>query len=89
MDVVGGLNIKKQYPDSSLSVFVMPPSVEELERRLTNRSTDSDEQIIKRVNKAAEEMTYAGQFDYILINDNLPKAKQEASIVVKEFLNNN
>lgn len=87
VDVVGGLNIKKQYPEISLAVFVMPPSVEELERRLYNRSTDSREQIVKRINKAQHEIAFARQFDYLLINDNLPKAQKEALQVVGNFLN--
>ena len=86
MDVVGGLNIKKQYPDNSLSLFIAPPSVEELQKRLIQRATDTAEMIKKRVDKAAFEMTFAPQFDAIVINDNLDIAKAETERLIREFL---
>ncbi len=87
IDVKGGVNIKKQFGQKVLSVFVMPPSIEELQNRLQNRNTDSAEQIAKRIAKAKEEIEYSEQFDYVLINDNLDKAKEEAEKVLSKFLN--
>ncbi len=86
VDVKGGVNLKKYFGDRALSVFVQAPSVEELRRRLIGRATDSPEAIERRVAKAAEEMTYAPQFDYILINDDLQKAFSDAEKVVGDFL---
>ncbi|MFH1118844.1 MAG: guanylate kinase [Bacteroidota bacterium] len=86
VDVVGGLNIKKTYGNKALSVFVSPPSVEELEIRLNNRMTDSAETIKKRVEKARWEMTFAPKFDYVLVNDSLEKARTEILKRVEEFL---
>ena len=85
VDVVGGLNIKNQFGDKALAVFVQPPSIEELERRLRNRSTESEESIKKRVGKAAEELKFANQFDVILVNDNLDEAKLEAEKLIRDF----
>lgn len=86
MDVKGGVSLKKYFGDSALSVFIQAPSVEELRRRLIARATDSMEAIEERVAKAAEEMTYAPQFDKILINDNLDDAFARAEEMVDEFL---
>jgi len=86
VDVVGGLNIKKHYGQRALSVFVSPPSVEALGERLRIRNTDSNETIIKRLEKAAWEMEFASRFDYVLVNDDLEKAKQQITEKVKEFL---
>lgn len=86
VDVKGGLNIKKQYGERALAVFVAPPSIEALRKRLQNRCTDSEEMIEKRVGKAAFEMTFAPQFDVVILNDNLEKAKSEAEIIIREFL---
>lgn len=87
VDVKGGLSIKKLYGEQALAVFVQPPSVEELNRRLVNRATDSEEMIAKRVSKAEWEMQFAPEFDLIIVNDNLEKAQQETEKIVKEFLN--
>lgn len=86
VDVKGGVSLKKYFGDSALSVFIQAPSVEELRRRLIARATDSMEAIEERVAKAAEEMTYAPQFDKILINDNLDDAFARAEEMVDEFL---
>jgi guanylate kinase len=86
VDVKGGVSLKKYFGDSALSVFIQAPSVEELRRRLIARATDSMEAIEERVAKAAEEMTYAPQFDRILINDNLQEAFKRAEEMVEEFL---
>ena len=82
VDVKGGVNLKKYFGDRALSVFIQAPSVEALRQRLINRGTDSLEAIEARVAKAAEEMTYAGKFDYILVNDDLETALKEAEQVV-------
>ena len=86
VDVKGGINIKKYYGDEALSLFIQPPSVGELRRRLEGRATDTAEAIEQRLAKAEYEMTFASQFDRIIVNDDLETAKQEALQVVKEFL---
>jgi len=86
VDVVGGLNIRRLYPDEALSIFVMPPSVEELEKRLRLRSTDSNEDIEVRVAKAKNELEYANQFDVIILNDELEKAIVDAENKVLQFI---
>lgn len=86
VDVKGGVNLKKFFGDRALSVFIQAPSVEALRQRLINRGTDSLEAIEARVAKAAEEMTYADKFDYILVNDDLETALKEAEQVVDKFL---
>lgn len=85
IDVVGGLNIKAQFPENTLSVFVKPPSLDEMERRLRNRKTDSESKILERVGKAAKELAYAEDFDVVLINDSLEIAKKEAVQMVVNF----
>ena len=87
VDVIGGLNIKKKYPKKALSIFVMPPSVEELAKRLNLRSTDSSEDIEVRLNKAKEELSFAKKFDIVIINDELEKAIGESEKAVKGFIN--
>ena len=86
VDVKGGVNLKKYFGDQALSVFIQAPSVEVLRQRLIGRGTDSAEDIEKRVAKAAEEMTYAPQFDKVLINDDLATALAEADAMVDAFL---
>ena len=86
VDVKGGVNLKKYFGDQALSVFIQAPSVEVLRQRLIGRGTDSAEDIEKRVAKAAEEMTYAPQFDKVLINDDLATALAEADAMVDTFL---
>lgn len=86
VDVIGGLNLKRKFPDESLAVFIMPPSIEELEKRLTGRSSDSDESIRKRINKARKEISYSNRFDTVIVNDVLEKALEKAEQVVHEFL---
>lgn len=87
VDVVGGLNIKKQFGDSALAIFIAPPSVDELLKRLNNRGTDTPEMIAQRVAKAEHEMSFASQFDVVVVNDDLLKAKDEAEAIIREFLN--
>jgi guanylate kinase len=86
IDVVGGLNIKNQFPKQTLAVFVQPPSIEEMERRLRNRQTDSEEKIRERVAKAEKELKYAKDFDVILVNNDLDTAKNDAYKLVENFI---
>ena len=86
VDVKGGCNIKEHYGSKALSVFIQPPSVEELRRRLIGRATDSMEQIEQRVAKAEYEMSFAPRFDRIVINDNLDEAKQQTLDTLRKFL---
>jgi len=86
VDVKGGLTLKKKFGTDSIALLIMPPSVEELENRLNNRGTESPEKIRMRVEKAEQELTLAGQFDIIIINDQLDKAKKEALETVLSFL---
>lgn len=86
VDVKGGVSLKKYFGDQALSVFIQAPSIEELHRRLVARKTDTPEAIAERVAKAAEEMTWAPQFDRILINDDLATAFAEAEEMVDTFL---
>ena len=86
VDVKGGLNIKRIYSEKALAVFVMPPSIEELESRLYKRSTETEENLRKRIEKARHEITYAAEFDKIILNENLEIAVMEARELVKNFL---
>ncbi len=87
VDVVGGCNIKNYYGDEALSVFIQPPSINELKNRLITRSTDSEEVIATRVSKAEFEMTFANRFDVVLVNDKLDIALKEAENILIRFLN--
>lgn len=86
VDVKGGVNIKKHYGDEALSLFIQPPSVAELRKRLEHRGTDTPEAIEQRLAKAEYELTFAPQFDHVIVNDDLEKAKQETLRVVSDFL---
>ena len=86
VDVKGGVNIKKFYGDEVMSLFIQPPSVEELRRRLVGRGTDAPEAIEDRLAKAAYELTFAPKFDHIVVNDDLATAEQETLQLVKSFL---
>jgi guanylate kinase len=86
VDVKGGCNIKNFYGDKALSVFIQPPSIEELRRRLVGRATDAPEVIEQRLAKAGYELTFAPKFDYVVVNDDLEKAEQETLKLVEEFL---
>lgn len=87
IDVAGGLRIKHKFPNETLAVFVKPPSVDELKRRLKARSTESDDKINMRIAKAHVELATAPQFDVIIKNYDLDVAKQEAYELVKKFIN--
>lgn len=86
VDVKGGCNIKKYYGDKALSVFIQPPSIEELRNRLTSRATDAPEVIEERISRAAFELSFADRFDRVVTNDNLDKAVNEALDIIKGFL---
>jgi guanylate kinase len=86
IDVKGAIHVQEQYPDQSLSIFVQPPSIAELKRRLEYRATESAEALQDRLNKAAYEISFRHHFNKIIINDNLPTACEEARHVISEFL---
>jgi len=86
VDVKGGINLKNIFKEKALSLFIKPPSVSVLKERLIARSTDSEEIIIKRMSKAEEELSYEKQFDRVIVNDNLDKAKKQAYKIVKSFI---
>lgn len=86
VDVVGGCNIKQYYGDRALSVFIQPPSVEELRRRLVGRSTDAPEVIADRVAKAEYELGFAPKFDVVVVNDDLETAERQALDIIRNFL---
>lgn len=86
VDVKGGISLKKYFGDKALSIFIQPPSIEELERRLIFRNTDDAETIKTRVEKAEEELSYAKEFDKIVINSDLDEAKREIEILIKKFI---
>lgn len=86
VDVKGGCNIKQFYGSRAMSIFIQPPSVEELERRLRGRGTDSDEAIRNRLAKASYELTFAPKFDHIVVNDNLEEAERKTYELIKDFL---
>tara|TARA_B100001057_G_scaffold179238_1_gene180004 strand:- start:2941 stop:3507 length:567 start_codon:yes stop_codon:yes gene_type:complete len=87
IDVVGGANIKGMFPDETLSIFVMPPSIEVLERRLLERGDVHKEEIDVRIKKAKSELDYASKFDNIIINNDLEESKKIALTLIKEFIN--
>lgn len=86
VDIVGGVNLKKQFGHDALAIFIMPPSVDELKKRLLNRGTDLLEEIEIRIAKAEKEMAFAEKFDLQVVNDNLEQAQQEVERILKEFL---
>lgn len=86
VDVKGGVNIKKFYGDDALAVFIQPPSIEELKKRLTNRGTDAPDVIAERIKRAEFELTYAPRYDKVIINDDLTKAEEEAEQIVRSFI---
>lgn len=86
VDVKGGINLKRIFSDKAVSIFIMPPSIAELEKRLLGRSSESHEKIRMRVDKARQEILLAGSFDHIVVNDVLEKAKDEVLLIVNKFL---
>jgi guanylate kinase len=87
VDVKGGINLKNLFGNKAVSIFIMPPSIGELEKRLVSRATDNSEKIKMRVAKAEEELKLAGEFDHIVINNNLEQAVNEVYKLVTSFLN--
>lgn len=86
IDVKGAINVKKRYGADALALFIMPPSIEELERRLRSRSTDSEESIRKRLEKAEYEMSFSSQFDASIVNDDLDKATSEVEAAIRNTI---
>ena len=86
VDVKGGCNIKEYYGERALSIFIQPPSIDELRRRLVGRATDAPEVIEQRLERAAFELTFASKFDRVVINDDLDRAVEQTLHIVKEFI---
>jgi guanylate kinase len=86
IDVKGAIHVQQQYPDTTLSIFVEPPSVDELKRRLGSRGTETEESLQARVNKASYEISFKHHFHKIILNDNLERACKQAKEVVQQFL---
>lgn len=86
IDVKGGLNLKKQFKERALAIFIAPPSLKDLEERLKNRNTENSDSLLVRIQKADEELSFAKDFDVVIINDNLEKAQNKAKTLVKNFL---
>ena len=87
IDVKGALHVQQQYPENTLSIFVEPPSVDELKKRLLSRGTETVESLAARVNKASYEISFKDHFDKIIINDNLDSAYERALKIVGDFIN--
>lgn len=88
VDVKGGLHVQEKFRGQTLSLFIEPPSIEELERRLRSRGTETEESLKARVSKAAYELTFKDQFDHVILNDELPRACSEAESLIRQFLIN-
>jgi guanylate kinase len=86
IDVKGAIHVQQQYPETTLSLFIEPPGVDELKRRLQSRGTESEESLNARVNKASYELSFKDHFNHIIVNDHLEKAKQQAQDIVSAFL---
>lgn len=86
VDVRGGIALKKIFGDQAMAMFIMPPSIEELRRRLIGRGTENEETIEKRIGKSEFELSFANQFDAIVVNDDLVKACTEAEVIITNFL---
>lgn len=85
IDVMGSLNVKRKFGDSAFAIFIMPPSIQELENRLWNRGTDTADDVARRLAKAGYEMTFASKFDTIVINDIFEKAADEVADAIENF----
>jgi len=86
IDVKGAIHVQQQYPETTLSLFIEPPSVDELKRRLQSRGTESEESLNARVNKASYELPFKHSFHHIIVNDDLEKAKKQAEEIVRSFM---
>ena len=88
IDVKGAIHVKQQYPENALTIFIEPPSVEELKKRLQSRGTETEESLAARVNKASYEISFKDQFDMHIVNDDLEKARARAVEIVQDFICN-
>ena len=88
IDVKGALNVKKQFGEKVLTIFIEPPSIDVLKERLQKRGTDTEENILTRINKATEEMQYRGKFDQVVLNDDIERASTEVIALVGKFIEN-
>jgi len=86
IDVKGAIHVQQQFPETTLSLFIEPPSVDELKRRLQSRGTESEESLNARVNKASYELPFKHSFHHIIVNDDLEKAKKQAEEIVRSFM---
>jgi guanylate kinase len=86
IDVKGAIHVQEQFPSTTLSIFIDPPSVDELRRRLSSRGTETEESLQTRINKASYEISFKHHFSKIILNDNLPKACTQAKEAVQQFL---
>ena len=86
VDVMGGINLKRLFGDKACSIFIMPPSLEELERRLRGRGTDAEEVSAKRIGKASFELSKSSEFDFTVVNDKLDEAVKEATSIIRNFI---
>jgi guanylate kinase len=86
IDVKGAIHVQQQFPETTLSIFIEPPSVDELKRRLESRGTESAESLNARVSKASYELSFRNSFDHIIINDDLERAKRQAYDIVSAFI---
>lgn len=86
VDVMGGINLKRLFGNKACSIFIMPPSLEELERRLRGRGTDAEEVIAKRIGKASFELSKSSEFDFTVVNDKLDEAVKEATSIIRNFI---
>jgi guanylate kinase len=87
VDVKGAIHVQGQYPDATLSLFIQPPSIDELKRRLLSRGTESDDSLSARINKAGYEISFSHSFNHVIVNDDLQKAQAEAEAIVRNFIN--
>ena len=88
IDVQGAVHVRQQHPEHTLSIFIEPPSVDELKRRLNSRGTETEESLTTRINKATYELSFKDHFDKIIVNNNLERACKEAEEIVAGFLSN-
>lgn len=86
VDVLGGINLKNYFGESAMAIFIQPPSMEELEKRLRHRGTESEESLATRLSKVEKELTYAGSFDRIVVNDEISSSSAKATNLVLQFL---
>jgi guanylate kinase len=86
IDVKGAIHVQQEYPDTTLTIFIEPPSIDELKRRLMSRGTETDESVQTRISKAAYEISFKDQFNKVIVNDSLDRACKEAEEIVREFL---